>query len=73
MLFCASSPQNPTPQQQEVAGRRRGFCRQAVALQASPGLCQSLQSRQAACRTYSFSPASLSCLLVLCRALIHSS
>ena len=55
MLFCASSPQNPTPQQQEVAGRRRGFC------------------RQAARRTYSFSPASLSCLLVLCRALIHSS
>ena len=73
MLCCAAFPQNPTPQQQEVAGRKHSFFKEAVTLQASPGLCQSLRSGQAARHTYSFSPASRSCPLVFCRALIHSS
>ena len=73
MLCCATCPQNPTPRQQEVAGRKKGFFKEAVALQTSAGLCRCPWSRQAARHTYSFSPASFSCLLVFCRALIHSS
>lgn len=74
MPLRAPFPPTPSPRQPEGAGRKEAFCKEAVALQASPGPCQSpRRSRQAARHTYSFSPASLSCLLVLCRALIHSS